>query len=244
LLLGGVLTLGLAFRTRGLERAGWTAGSLLTLVGLVATGSRASLAGWTIGSAYLLYRELRTRPRTLIGVTGLGLLLVAGVVTATPQLANRLKDTVTDVNGNRVQIWYTSLGMVAEHPFLGTGFGTFQAAYDRHRRAAMSPEPFAFNLWLNLAVETGIVGLAAALWAAVAAALAWRRRQRDDHASDFDRWVVAALWLGLLVDQFVDNTLFSISTSAALWFLLALAVVPTHPPVVRSDLGGRPVPDV
>ncbi len=234
LLLGGVLTLGLALRARGLERAGWAAGSLLTLVGLVATGSRASLAGWIVASGYLVYRELRTRPRAMIAVTLLGVLLVAGIAAGTPQLANRLQHTLSDVAGNRVQIWRTSFGMIAEHPLLGTGFGTFQTAYDQHRAAAMSPEPFAFNLWLNLVVETGILGVAAALWVAIAAMLAWRREQQGDRESDqnarvpgdFGRPVVAALWVGLLVDQFADNTLFSISTSAALWLLLALVLVP------------------
>jgi hypothetical protein len=40
------------------------------------------------------------------------------------------------------------------------------------------------------------------------------------------RSIIAALWAGLLVDQLADNTLFSISTSAALWLLLAFVVVP------------------
>jgi O-antigen ligase len=247
LLLGSVLALGFVLRTRGWERAGWAAGGLLTLAGLVATGSRASLAGCIIGAGYLLYRELRTRPRTMAAVTVLCALLVAGVVAATPQLANRLRDTVTDVNSNRVQIWHTSLGMVAERPLLGTGFGTFQTAYDQHRRAAMSPEPFAFNLWLNLAVETGILGLAAALWVAARAILAWRRQPGDHSAKaslvagdELGRSIIAALWAGLLVDQFADNTLFSISTSAALWLLLALVFVPARISVPPASVHQSP----
>jgi hypothetical protein len=100
----------------------------------------------------------------------------------------------------------------------------------------MSPEPFAFNLWLNLAVETGLLGLGAALWVALEAVRVWRRRRSAAGpdpgiapAADPWRAAVAALWIGLLVDQFADNTLFSISTSAALWLLLALAVVPPPP---------------
>lgn len=239
LLLGSILALGVALRTRGWERGGWTAGGLLVLVGLVATGSRASLGGWIIGIGYLLYRELRTRPRALAAIAVLGVLLVAVVVAATPQLANRLQTTVTDVNGNRVQIWRTSVRMIEERPLLGTGFGTFQTAYDRYRSVAMSPEPFAFNLWLNLAVETGILGLAGTLWVAVAAVLTWRRRRPADDATDFGRSVLAALWLGLLVDQFADNTLFSISTSAALWLLLALVAVPGRPPAAAGSGTGR-----
>lgn len=225
LLLGSVLAFGGVFHSRGWERVAWAIGGLLSLVGLVATGSRASLGGWIVGAGYLVYRELGTRPWKMAAAALAGLLLLAGIALGTPQLANRLQSTLSDVAGNRVRIWHTSLEMIASRPLLGTGFGTFQTAYDQHRGAGMSSEPFAFNLWLNLAVETGILGLAAALWVAVAAAVAWRRRQRDDDVSDFDRPVVAALWLGLLVDQFADNTLFSISTSAALWLLLALVTL-------------------
>lgn len=229
LMLGSVVSLGLALSTRGRERALWAAGALFCLAGLLASGSRASLVGWIAGAGYLVWRELRVRPVRMIGVGALGLALLVAIIAATPQFSYRLRWTLKDVTGNRVQIWHRSLQMVADHPWLGTGFGTFQHAYDERRPAGTSPEPFAFNLWLNLAVETGLLGLAAALWVAIAAVRTWRLNAR---ARGHDPWrpTVAALWVGLLVDQFADNTLFSISTSAALWLLLALVVVrPAEP---------------
>ncbi len=234
LLLGSIVSLGLAFRTRRWERWLWAGAGVLCLAGLVASGSRASLAGWGAGTAYLVWRELGGRPGRMVAVITAGLVLLVGITAATPQFAYRLRHTPADVAGNRVQIWGTSFQMIAARPFLGTGFGTFETAYDKWRAPRMSPEPFAFNLWLNLAVETGLVGLGAALWVAVAALQAWRsgrgRRQgvATDAAGPGQLWrpVIAALWVGLLVDQFADNTLFSISTSAALWLLLALVVVP------------------
>ena len=234
LMLGGILSLGLAFKTGGRERVLWIGAGLLCLAGLLASGSRASLAGWMIGAAYLLWRELRAKPRRMAAVAAAGVLLLLGIAAVTPQLTQRLGHTLSDVSGNRLRIWHTSLEMIADRPMLGTGFGTFERAYDRRRVAGMSSEPFAFNLWLNLAVETGGLGLATALWVAIEAVLAWRRSGRALPARGFgvaaaaDPWrpAVAALWIGLLVDQFADNTLFSISTSAALWLLLALVAVP------------------
>jgi O-antigen ligase len=226
LMLGGILLLGLAFRTGGRKRVLWIGTSLLCLAGLLASGSRASLAGWMIGAAYLLWRELRAQPRRMAAIAAAGVLLLVGIAAVTPQLTLRLGHTLSDVSGNRLRIWHTSLEMIADHPVLGTGFGTFERAYDRRRVAGMSPEPFAFNLWLNLAVETGGLGLAAALWVAIEAVRAWRRSGRIAAAPDPWRSAVGALWIALLVDQFADNTLFSISTSAALWLLLALVVVP------------------
>jgi O-Antigen ligase len=236
LLLGSLLTLGGVFHGSRGRRAVWAAGSLLCLLGLEATGSRASLIGWVIGAGYLAVAELRRRPWLLVGVMVSGLVLAVGAGAATPQLSGRARHIVTDVEGNRVKIWQTSLRMVAARPLLGSGFGTFERAYNSQRAPDMSPEPFAFNLWLNVAVETGLLGLAAALWVAVSTVLSWRRAggagssmgpPPEDHLG---RPVVAALWVGLLVDQLFDNTLFSIGTSAALWLLLIVTVMPERRP--------------
>lgn len=231
LMLGGILSLGLALRTAGRERWLWSGAAVVCLAGLLASGSRASLVGWLAGAAYLVWRELRARPRRMLAVFTAGLLLLLGIAAATPQFTNRLRDTVRDVNGNRLRIWHTSIEMIAARPIFGTGFGTFERAYEYRRAPAMSSEPFAFNLWLNLAVETGLVGLAAAAWLAIEAVRLWRSWGRSGPGPAADAWrpAVAALWIGLLVDQFADNTLFSISTSAALWLLLAMLVVPPAP---------------
>jgi O-antigen ligase len=253
LALSGILSLDGALRGRGAWRVVWGLCSVASLIGLVATGSRASLAGWLLGCAYLVLRELRGRPGAIAVMTLAGMLLLGGVVLETPQLSGRLQDTMSDVAGNRVKIWQTSLTMIARRPMLGTGFGTFEKAYEEYRAPGMSPEPFAFNLWLNLAVETGMLGVAAALWVTARAILAWRRRRAGHEPADLNAYgrdfgpaVVSALWIGLIVDQFADNTLFSISTSAALWLLLALTMITGRAPSpdTRRDFIGRGEPPV
>ena len=235
LMLGAILSLGLAVRGGGRQRALWSGACLLCVAGLLASGSRAALAGWAAGTAYLVWRELRARPWRMAALVAAGLVLVAALAAASPQLTSRLPTTMRDVSGNRIRIWRTSLEMIADRPLLGTGFGTFERAYERRRGPGMSREPFAFNLWLNLAVETGLLGVAAAVWVAAAAIVAWTRAAPAARGPgalrggtpDFWRPAVAAMWIALLVDQLADNTLFSISTSAALWLLLALTAVRT-----------------
>jgi O-antigen ligase len=231
LMFGGIVSLALVFHPAHRQRWAWVAGGLLCLAGLLASGSRASLLGWLAAAAYLIWRELSGRPRRMLVVGAAGLCLLAVIAALSPQMTRRLPSTLTDLSGNRLRIWHTSIGMIGARPVLGTGFGTFERAYDRRRAPGMSPEPFAFNLWLNLAVETGFLGLAAALWVAVEAVRAWRRRWGTEGAGRRDSWRVGivALWIGLLVDQFADNTLFSVSTSAVLWLLLALTAVPSAP---------------
>jgi O-antigen ligase len=253
LMLGSILAAGLAFRTESRERAVWIGAGLCCLAGLLASGSRASVGGLIAGVGYLVWRELRGRPRQMAAAAAGGLLLLAAAGAAMPQFSDRVRHTVSDVNGNRVRIWHTSLAMIADRPWLGTGFGTFERAYDRRRAASSSSEPFAFNLWLNLAVETGLLGLAAALWIAIEAVRTWRRTAGRSGASGPPGashgppgWaaLIVALWIGLLVDQLADNTLFSISTSAALWLLLAFAAVaPASDRAAAGRPGGQGLPE-
>jgi len=242
MLLGSVLALGLAFRARGRWRLLWLAAAVLGFAALLASASRASLVGWVAAVIYLVWKELRTRPRLAVMILGVGLAALVLIVTASPQLMSRVRYTMSDVTGNRVRIWETSLQMIAARPLLGTGFGTFETAYDQRKDPSMSSEPFAFNMGLNLAVETGLLGLLAACWVGLVAVREWfRTGRRAPPGGDPLRAVVGALWIGLLVDQLADNTLFSISTSAGLWLLLALVVSPAPPSVgaTSPDAGGR-----
>lgn len=232
LLLGGVLTLGLGFQSRGWGRAYWVLSALVALVALVSTGSRSSLVGWAVGTVVLIWQELRRRPIWMAAALLLSAALATAVVLTIPQFHGRVGATMRDVSQNRVQIWRTARRMVAARPVLGSGFGTFEQVYNDWKSPQMSSEPFAFNLALNIAVETGVAGLAAAVWIAVTAAVEWIRAGRRLVPVDPLRPTIVALWIGLLVDQLADNTIFSISTSAALWLLLALLVTPS--PGVRE----------
>jgi O-antigen ligase len=240
LALAGILQLGLALRARSRERALWLACGLLGLAGLLASESRGSLVGWAVGAAYLTWRELRAEPRRMAAAACGGAVVLALAFVLAPPLADRARSVLSDVSQNRIRIWHASLGMVAARPLLGTGFGTFGQAYARVKAPGMSPEPFAFDLALNLAVETGILGFLAALWVAIAAARAWAEQGRRapppeggraaPPGVDPFRHVLSAMWIALLVDQLADNTLFSVGTSAALWLLVALIVLPAVSP--------------
>ncbi len=230
LLLGSILVVGLAIRARGWERVFWLASSLVTLLGLLASGSRASLVGFVVGVSYLVWRELHAHPWKMAAALAIGAVVLVLAAAFTPQLSARVGNTMTDVSTNRLKIWPASLRMIGAHPVLGTGFGTFERAYEGWKAPEMPPEPFAFNLALNIAVEIGLAGLIAALWVAVTGVDSWVRSGRSGPpGADPARAVITALWIGLLVNQLADNTLFSISTSAGLWLLLAFLVVPCAP---------------
>ena len=80
---------------------------------------------------------------------------------------------VTDANYaslERLAFWQAAADMWAERPWLGVGLGNYQAAYPQHSlpkwRMSLG---HAHNYYLNIAAETGLLGLLTylALWAAV-----------------------------------------------------------------------------
>jgi putative inorganic carbon (HCO3(-)) transporter len=79
---------------------------------------------------------------------------------------------ITDENYasvERLAFWQAALAMWRDHPWLGVGFGNYQASYGRY---ALPKWPMALghahNYYLNVAAETGLVGLVAylILWGA------------------------------------------------------------------------------
>jgi O-antigen ligase len=71
--------------------------------------------------------------------------------------------TRTDENAGRIAIYAANLDIVRDHPILGLGFGRYQRVarpyYDRHPLA--DRRSHAHNNFLQIAAESGLVGLAA-----------------------------------------------------------------------------------
>jgi len=67
--------------------------------------------------------------------------------------------------GLRLGFYQNSLGIVREHPLLGTGTGSFPRAYaDRVAGTAMAPTTNPHNEYLNIAVQLGGIGVLAMLY--------------------------------------------------------------------------------
>jgi O-antigen ligase len=131
-----------------------------------------SVAGVTV-LALLAMWGLRRKPGWL-GALALAVILVAVFAPRTRSLLVRGEDPSLSVE-NRVRYLRTGAAMVAARPW-GWGLGTvpFVAAPFRPQIADVMPQgevlPHLHNTPLHLAVETGLIGLAAAVW------LAWKLR--------------------------------------------------------------------
>jgi len=206
-LLGGFLALAIPSMVAlaASERIWWRrlSGSLLVMAamaGLVFTYSRGAWLGTGVGLLILL-PVLGRGFWLILGAVLLGPVLV-GMVTSAGAVLARL-DSITAAGSDpalmeRLEIWGMAFRLVAEHPLLGVGLGNFQAAYGR----LMVPDlplltyplelpEHAHNLFLNLAVEVGLVGVSAFAWLLAVAFLRVQQIRR------FADWRVGVWSMGL-----------------------------------------------
>lgn len=186
---------------------------LVCLMAIFMTGSRAgvglSLLAMIASFTLFFRKDLPLR-------TGIGISLASGVVVALGllqllggQVSSRF-DSQGLVDEGRIEAWKSTLHIIADNPWFGTGLGTFQWAFPSYR----SPEISIRGIWdaahstpLELASEVGIpMALLVALgWGVMLTILAWGlfKRRRDMVIP-----LAAAATAGLsLLHSFLDFTL-------------------------------------
>lgn len=228
-----LVALGLALTTRSRTRVLLWAAQLPVLAGLLATLSRGAWLGWAAGVLCfaLLAGPVTRRVRWGAVAVLSGVLLAASSV---PGLRHRALSAL-DLrrNQDRILLWKAALRMAADHPWAGVGFGAFVREYPNYRLPGdpNTTPPFAHNLPLSLAAETGLPGLAAFLVFLGAVVRAGYRT--TVRSPDPDRTVnagAAAALAAVLVQQLVDGTLQSFHLGFAFWILAAALLAPRSSP--------------
>ncbi|MEW5967269.1 MAG: O-antigen ligase family protein [Pseudomonadota bacterium] len=171
----------------------------IALIGFVAgmSGARSNVLFYLLGVAILLPR-FNWWHRAFILIA-----LVAGIVAAIGQSETTaakfrqfdttgersLFQTLDHMLSGRMIIWETAGEMLKDRPLTGVGAGAFADAYDRY--ASRPEDPFrsggdyvggvyhAHQMYVSIAAESGLIGLAGLL-AAIALLVRWYRRAPAD----------------------------------------------------------------
>jgi O-antigen ligase len=154
-----------------------------------------------------------------IGVSGLAALdlLPSAIV---DRVASAFDETfsVTDVRGanitnenyallERLAHWQAAVNMATENPWLGVGFGNYEAAYPGYRLIAWRfPLGHAHNYYLNVLAETGALGLTmfATTWLLVGWCT-WRARAHPDPQAHILAAGLLGAWGYLAIHSMTDN---------------------------------------
>lgn len=227
---------------------GWLPKALavtLTLVNtacLVFTSSRGGWIGLVVSIfviAILLLHwwspNLPRRWRTLAIPILLGSL--AGLIFLAILVVEPLRDRVASIfagredssNNFRINVWFAVIEMIRDRPILGIGpgntvFNTIYPLYQRPGYSALS----AYSVLLEIAVETGLIGLGCFLWLLlVLLQQGWNQIQylRAQRSREIF-WLIAAIatLLGMLAHGAVDTVWYRPEVAVLWWFTVALIV--------------------
>ncbi|HEX7914442.1 O-antigen ligase family protein [Rudaea sp.] len=219
---------------------GLVAAFVLLLVPVLLAGSRAAWIMYALVVAVFLWREAGSFLRFVTwSAAGLALVALVGFVALRGSAAfdarvertlgvlNGTEQAVDEAAAGRLQIWGTSLRMIAAHPINGVGVRAFRVAYPDY---AQRGDKFlaegcdggachAHNLVLEVLSETGTIGLALWIAGVIFALRAWRRAD----AAARSRAFVPGLALAVMV--FPINGYFAFYSAdwgLFFWWLLAL----------------------
>ena len=219
---------------RGATRLLAAAAAILIAAGVVLTFSRgAAVAAMVLLLAALALRIVRGR-------VVVGLALAAVLVTAlVPSYAARLA-TLTGVGGalevtedvdpviaQRANDVLAATAAFADHPVLGVGPGLFAATYREYAtRVAGLPGDLdyaAHNLYLEIASETGLLGLAA-FGGLVTTTLIALVRARRSAAHDARLAAFADAFILVVISYLATGLFLHISYQRYVWLFLALSI--------------------
>ena len=148
------------------------------------------------------------------------LVLVYNIDSVTEMLG---KDT--DMSG-RTSVWAYAIKMFFEQFWLGYGYGTFWEGYNSPGGAFWSitgiGAPHSHNGYIELALDTGVIGLGLFAWALLLLVyrLAWLLRYSDDRVIS---WSVA--YLGLFLVTNLSETRLWVNNSPFTVFFVYIVIV-------------------
>lgn len=203
------------------------AAALILLAGILVCGARGALLAMPLAGAALACfaagfarrrRDRRLRAAAALAGAGVIVFLVYRYVAANAD-AGALVDSAVST---RFMLYVDSLRMWRDAPLFGTGLGSFSAAYPAYQdfdlRAIVSE---AHSDWVQLGVEAGLLGVAAALAAALYAAFHSLRTWRDAGSAEMRALIAGAL---ASAAAFAIHSLFEfnfqIPANAAVFFVL------------------------
>ncbi len=197
----------------------WGAAGAITGFGTVLTFSRSGWVGLAVGLLLIVATAPRDRRRLLV-VTALVLAIVAVPFlpsTVTDRVTSLFKpQTVTSLS-TRYLMGVSSIEMLDEYWFSGTGLGAFELAYPPYRQPGALPRILhPHQLPLAIWVETGLLGLLAELVLLAGIVIAWRRIAKQGYPALGVAVLVAVA--ALVVQSFFQYYLFF----EYLWLFLAL----------------------
>ncbi|MBW0103468.1 O-antigen ligase [Pseudonocardia sp. KRD291] len=199
---------------------------LILVLGAAVTVSRGGLIALGVALAWLgLRRGIAPRVLVAVGaVVAVGGVVLALAFSSLVGQALSQKDQVAGSNvDTRALRWQVAAQMLPEHPLLGVGPGGFRSNYlgVSHNAELAEQTPVAHNMYVEVAAELGLLGLAGFLGVIVVALWSSERAIRSARAGP-DRLLPLAVQCSL-VAILVASAFLSEQYYMPLWSMIAAA---------------------
>jgi len=197
--------------------------TVLVFLALLLSFSRGAYAGlFLAGTIFLMQVKIKDWSKKKKWMTALILLLLFGGAVWSGAGA-RFLSSFSEKDGSnqeRLRLWSEAVGHITERPFLGVGLGNYPFLVDP--RASYRDPIYAHSLYLDIAVELGLLGLLAFLGLLFLALFSsWRLWQSENNKQ------AQAVFLALVIfsgHSLFETALFSVHVLPALLLFLALGV--------------------
>lgn len=209
---------------------------LISLCCLILSNSRASFIGFAAGISFFGYMKGKKFFIGSLILLLLSLLALAGAIKEKTYYAGKVKGVTIDI---RFSLWEEALNIIRDYPITGAGLNVYTKIapkYKVHKLGGM----YAHNSYLQMAAETGIVGLTAFLWFVWAifsrGVRLLRRLRRLAMTESTGRLAMTdgkeyllilglmAGILGFLVNAFFDTTLYALRLVSLFWVMMGILV--------------------
>lgn len=124
--------------------------------------------------------------------------------------------------GDRMSMWGTSWEIFSKHPFIGNGLNTFFRNFMELRNDGFKGKKgsYAHNCYLQMACDTGILGLAAFLWLVFSIMKKGISYARNSKAGFYHAAAIGLIIgiAGFLLHSLVDTNLYSLNLATLFWF--------------------------
>lgn len=166
-------------------------------------------------------------PIALGGMIGLLVLAVIFIEPVRLRVLSIFANRSDSSNNFRLNVWDAVFEMIRDRPIIGIGpghnaFNQIYPLYQRPRYTALS----AYSVFLEIAVETGLLGLACFLWLIVVtfnnAFVQMQRLRQSRNVEGF--WLIGAVAAvaGMLAHGTVDTIWFRPEVNSLWWLMIAL----------------------
>ncbi|MBN1871891.1 MAG: O-antigen ligase family protein [Candidatus Omnitrophica bacterium] len=128
---------------------------------------------------------------------------------------------------HRIELTRMCWRMFGDHPLLGHGINTFMSIYESYKDASeFGGVSYAHNCYLQMAVETGALGLFAFLWIVIALTVSAFDKIKMGN-DGFVRTCLIGLLSGLiayLTHSFLETNLYALRLAVLFWLFLGLTM--------------------